>query len=72
MQQIKDPALNLMLVQCTRPVGLKHWTHQMLVRMHWICLISLTKVNAHLLSNALSLKQCAFDKDGYAFLSGLL
>ena len=41
-----------MLVQCTRPCG--HWTHQNSVRVHWICLISLEKVNAHLLTSNLS------------------
>ena len=32
------------------PAGLGHWTHQNSVRVHWICLISLEKVNAHLLT----------------------
>ena len=32
------------------PVGLGHWTHQNSVRVHWICLISLEKVYAHLLT----------------------
>ena len=33
------------------PAGLGHWTHQNSVRVHWICLISLEKVNAHLLTS---------------------
>ena len=33
------------------PAGLWHWTHQNSVRVHWICLISLEKVNAHLLTS---------------------
>ena len=32
------------------PAGLGQWTHQNSVRLHWICLISLEKVNAHLLT----------------------
>ena len=33
------------------PAGLGHWTHQNSVRMHWICLILLAKVNTHLLTS---------------------
>ena len=34
-----------------RAAGLGHWTHQNSVCMHWICFISLEKVNAHLLTS---------------------
>ena len=43
MWQVNSFALNLMLIQW-------HWTHQESVRVHWICVISLTKGNAHLLT----------------------
>ena len=33
------------------PAGLGHWTHENSVRVNWICLISLEKVNAHLLTS---------------------
>ena len=36
---------------CPMHSGLGHWTHQNSVRVHWICLISLEKVNAHLLTS---------------------
>ena len=35
------------------PSGLGHWMHQNSVNVHWICLISLKKVNAHLLTSKL-------------------
>ena len=33
------------------PAGLGHWTHRNSVHVHWICLISLEKENAHLLTS---------------------
>ena len=33
------------------PTGLRYWTHQKSVPMHWICLISLEEVNAYLLTS---------------------
>ena len=48
MKQDKSNALAWIwcLSNALNPVGLRHWTHQNSVRMHWICLISLKKVNA--------------------------
>ena len=50
MWQIKALALNLMLVQCTQPCGPRALDASKSVCVHWICLISLAKLNAHLLT----------------------
>ena len=53
MRQINALA-DLMLSNAVGPVGPRLWMHQSSVRVHWICLISLEKVNAHLLTSNLS------------------
>ena len=40
-------------------MGLGHWAHQNSVRVHWICLISLEKVNAHLLTSNHIILSCS-------------
>ena len=51
VRQIQCTCLKLMLVQCTRPYRPRALDASNSVRVHWICLISLIKVNAHLLTS---------------------
>ena len=50
-----DKSKHLLWIWCSSnalvPAVLRHWMHQNSVCVHWICLISLVKVNAHLLTS---------------------
>ena len=57
-----DKSKHLLWIWCSssalNPAGLGHWTHQNSMLKHWICLISLTKVNAHLLTSKWLMEYC--------------
>ena len=57
-----DKSKHLLWIWCSSsaldPAGLGHWTHQNSMLKHWICLISLTKVNAHLLTSKWLMEYC--------------